>query len=70
MTSDYVIASIKLCQVGNHKYIIVCSFSGRRMSGFEIIEGRRPRPPRCQEAKKQTNKQTVKEKIKNKVRCE
>ena len=57
MTSDYVIASIKLCQVGNNKYIIVCSFSGRRMSGFEIIEGRRPRPPRWQEAKK-TNKQT------------
>ena len=45
MTSDYVVASIKLCQVGNNKYIIVCSFSGRRMSGFEIIEGRPPRPP-------------------------
>ena len=66
MTSDYVIASIKLCQVGNNKYIIVCSFSGRRMSGFEIIEGR----PRWQEAKKQTNKQTKKEKINNKARCE
>ena len=69
MTSDYVIASIKLCQVGNNKYIIVCSFSGRRMSGFEIIEGRH----RWQEAKKQTNKQTNKQKrkkIKNKAGCE
>ena len=55
MSSDYIIASIKLCQVGNNEYIFVCSFSGRRMRSFEIIEGDR-------KPKKNTRKEKRKEK--------
>ena len=43
MTSDNVIVSIKsikLCsEVGNDEYINLCYFGGRRISGFEVIEG-------------------------------
>jgi len=63
MTSDHFIASIKLRQVGNNEDIIVRSFSGRRMSGFEIIEGKPPRPPGGRKQKK-TNKQAKKGKKK------
>ena len=52
MSSDYVIASIKLCQVGNDEYIFVCSFSGRRMRSFEIIEGDR-KPKKHKKGKKE-----------------
>lgn len=59
MTSDYVTMSIKLCPVvGNNEYIIVCDFVGRRMGGFEVLEGGlvdpHPTPPTplSKEAKK------------------
>ena len=39
MTSDKVDVSINLNpELGNDEYIIVCNFSGRGMSGFEVIE--------------------------------
>ena len=38
MTSNNIIASIKLClDVG--KYFILCNFGGRIMRGFKVIEG-------------------------------
>ena len=41
VTSDYVIYGIKLSsEVENDEYIILSIFGGRRMSGFEVIEGR------------------------------
>ena len=46
MTSDYVIRGIKLCsEVVNDEYIISSNFGGRRMSGFEVIEGGFDDPP-------------------------
>ena len=40
ITSNYVIVSIKLClDVGNDECIILCSFCGCIMSGFEGIKG-------------------------------
>ena len=47
MTSNYVIVSIKLClDVGNDECIILCSFCGCIMSGFEgIKEGGDFEPP-------------------------
>ena len=37
MTSNYVIVFIKLClDAGNDEYIILCSFCGPTMSGFEV----------------------------------
>ena len=37
--SDYVIVSTKLCPaVGNDEYFILCSFDGRNMSCFKVIE--------------------------------
>ena len=40
MTSDYIIVPIKLCvDVGNDKYIILCTFGSRIMSGFEGKQG-------------------------------
>ena len=45
MTSNYVILSIRsFLEVENDKYIIVCNFGGRNMSGFELIGG--PSKPR------------------------
>ena len=42
VTSNYVIASIKLYpDAGNGEFIILCNFGGRIMSGFESIEGNR-----------------------------
>ena len=39
ITSNYVIVSIKLClDVGNDECIILCSFCGCIMSGFEGIK--------------------------------
>ena len=53
MTSDYVIVSIKLCpEVGSDEYIIVCDFGGRRMSGFEVIEGTSEAPAGRRKQKK------------------
>ena len=52
MTSDYVIRGIKLCsEVVNDEYIISSNFGGRRMSGFEVIEGgfEDPRSPEAKE---------------------
>ena len=38
MTSNYVILSImSFLKVENEKYIIMCNFGGRNMSGFEFI---------------------------------
>ena len=55
MTSDNLIVaikSIKLCsEVGNDEYINLCYFGGRRISGFEVIEGGPQRHTRSQEAK-------------------
>ena len=40
MTSDYFFVSTKLCpEVGNDKYMVLCNFGGRSMSGFDVIEG-------------------------------
>jgi len=40
ITSNYVIVSIKLClDDGNDVCIILCSFCGCIMSGFEAIKG-------------------------------
>lgn len=40
MTSDYIIVPIKLSvDVGNDKYIILCTFGSRIMSGFEGKQG-------------------------------
>ena len=40
MTSDYFFVLIKLCpEVGNDKYIVLCNFGGRSMSGFDVIGG-------------------------------
>ena len=45
MKSNYVFLSIKsFLEVENDKYIIMCNFGGRNMSGFEVIEG--PSKPR------------------------
>ena len=55
MTSDYVIVSIKLYpEGGNDDYINVRNFSGRGMSGFEVIQGasKLPSASRTHEAKK------------------
>ena len=50
MTSNYIIVPIKLCvDVGNDKYIILCTFGSRIMSGFEGKQGGPPKqPPRPQ----------------------
>ena len=38
MTSDYFFVSFKLCpDVGNDKYIVLCDFGGRSMSGFDAM---------------------------------
>ena len=40
MTSDSTIVSVKLCpEVGNDEYIVLRNCGGRRMIGFELIEG-------------------------------
>ena len=55
MTSDYVIVAIKLYpEGGKDDYINVRNFSGRGMSGFEVIEraSKFPLASRTQEAKK------------------
>ena len=40
MKSDYFIVSIKVCpEVVNDEYIILWTFGGRSVSGFEDIEG-------------------------------
>ena len=40
MTSNYVILLIKsFLEVENDKYIIMCNFGDRNMSGFEVIGG-------------------------------
>ena len=45
MTSNYVILTItSFLEVENDKYIIMCNFGGRYMSGFEVIGG--PSKPR------------------------
>ena len=45
MTSNYVILSImSFLEVENDKYIIMCNFGGRYMSGFDVIVG--PSKPR------------------------
>ena len=46
MTSIYAIVSIQLClKVGKDEYIVESIFGGRRMSGFEVIEGGFDDPP-------------------------
>ena len=45
MTSNYVILSImSFLEVENDKYIIMCNFGGRYVSGFDVIVG--PSKPR------------------------
>ena len=45
MTSNYLILSImSLLEVENDKYIIMCNFGARDISGFEFIGG--PSKPR------------------------
>ena len=40
MTSNYIIVPIKLClDVGNDKYVILCTFGSRIMSRFEGKQG-------------------------------
>ena len=40
MTSNYIILSIRsFLEVENDKYIIICNFGGRNMSGFEVTGG-------------------------------
>ena len=46
MKSDYFIVSIKVCpEVVNDEYIILRTFGGRSVSGFEDIEGSFWTPP-------------------------
>ena len=53
MASDYVIVSINLRpEVGNDEEIVVCNFSGHRLSCFEVLEGDLLSPLQSQEAKK------------------
>ena len=53
MASDYVIVLIKLWpEVGNDEEIVVCNFSGHRLSCFEVLEGDLRGPLQSQEAKK------------------
>ena len=45
MTSENVIASIKLCpEVGNDESIVMCNFGGHRMSDCDVLEGGPPSP--------------------------
>ena len=53
MTSDYFFVSTKLCpEVGNDKYMVLCNFGGRSMSGFDVIEGGELWSPPVTESKK------------------
>ena len=58
MTSNYIIVPIKLCLgVGNDKYIILCTFGSRIMSGFEGKQVGPPKQPPHPQAFKWQEKQ-------------
>ena len=60
MTSNYIIVPIKLClDVGNDKYIILCTFGSRIMSGFEGKHGGPPKQPPRPQAFKWQEKQKM-----------
>ena len=62
MASDYVIMSINLwTEVGNDEEIVVCNFSGHRLSCFEVLEGDLLSPLQSQEAKKKPGPNGVKD---------
>ena len=57
MTSDCVTVSNNSCPVvGNNEYIVTFNFAGRRISGFEVIDGGLRSPPGLRGGRKQTKR--------------